>query len=50
MKKQSGESLNHYRVIFARAGDADFVVYQRHLGNGAWQTLSSWMIPGTDSA
>ena len=41
MTKQSTKS---YRYEFVHGDDADFIAYQRLLG-GAWQTVSTWMLP-----
>ncbi|QHO76264.1 hypothetical protein ACH79_30335 [Bradyrhizobium sp. CCBAU 051011] len=34
-----------YRYEIQHGDDADFVAYQRKSSDGAWQTISSWMIP-----
>jgi hypothetical protein len=47
MEKRTGE-LTMFRYEFVRADDSEFIVYQRQLGDGVWQTLSRWMIPSTD--
>jgi hypothetical protein len=36
-----------YRYVLVHGDDADFIAYQR-FGAGRWQTLATWMIPGTD--
>ncbi|EKS36090.1 MULTISPECIES: hypothetical protein [Afipia] len=40
--------FNHHRYEFVRGNDGDFIAYQRHLGDGVWQTFSTWMIPRTN--
>jgi hypothetical protein len=47
MEKQTGD-LTMFRYELVHGDDAEFITYQRQLGDGAWQTLSRWMIPGTD--
>jgi hypothetical protein len=47
MEKQTGD-LTMFRHELVHGDDAEFIAYQRQLGDGAWQTLSRWMIPGTD--
>jgi hypothetical protein len=37
-----------FRYEFVHGDDSEFIVYQRQLGDGVWQTLSRWMIPSTD--
>lgn len=37
-----------YRYEFVHCEDADFIAYQRHLGENHWQTVAAWMIPGRD--
>jgi hypothetical protein len=34
-----------YRYEIQHGDDADFVTYQRKSSDGAWQTISMWMIP-----
>jgi hypothetical protein len=34
-----------HRYEIQHGDDADFVAYQRKSSDGAWQTISSWMIP-----
>jgi hypothetical protein len=34
-----------FRYELVHGDDEEFVAYQRRLGDGAWQTLSRWMIP-----
>lgn len=45
MRKQSDK---HYRYEFVHGEDFDFVAYQRDAGHGAWQAVSTWMVPGAD--
>jgi hypothetical protein len=47
MEKQTGD-LTMFRYELVHGDDADFIAYQRQLGDGVWQTLSRWMIPGRD--
>jgi hypothetical protein len=47
MEKQTGE-LTMFRYELVHGDDAEFIAYQRQLGDGVWQTLSRWMIPGRD--
>jgi hypothetical protein len=47
MEKQTGD-LTMFRYELVHGDDAEFITYQRQLGDGSWQTLSRWMIPGTD--
>jgi hypothetical protein len=44
----SKRSDNRHRYALVYEEDADFVAYQRDTGDGRWQTISAWMIPGTD--
>ena len=37
--------IKSYRYQLLHRDEADFVEYQREASNGAWQTLSIWMIP-----
>jgi hypothetical protein len=37
-----------FRYELVHGDDAEFIAYQWQLGDGVWQTLSRWMIPGTD--
>lgn len=46
MSKQT--SGNRHRYEFMHTEDADSVAYQREVGNGQWQTLSTWIVPRTD--
>ena len=39
------KSINSYRHKLVHDDGADFVAYQRNSGDGAWQTVSVWMIP-----
>ena len=47
MERQTGD-LTMFRYELVHGDDADFIAYQRQLGDGVWQTLSRWMIPGRD--
>jgi hypothetical protein len=47
MEKRTG-GLSMFRYELVHGDDAEFIAYQRHLGDGIWQTVSGWMIPGTD--
>ena len=47
MEKQTGD-LTMFRYELVHSDDAEFIAYQWQLGDGVWQTLSRWMIPGTD--
>jgi hypothetical protein len=47
MEKRTGD-LTMFRYEFVHGDDSEFIVYQRQLGDGVWQTLSRWMIPSTD--
>ena len=38
-----------FRYELVHGDDAEFIAYQRQLGDGVWKTLSSWMIPHLDS-
>jgi hypothetical protein len=42
--KQIKHSKSH-RYELVHGEDADFIAYQRKLGEGPWQTVSTWMIP-----
>jgi hypothetical protein len=48
MTKRANDSTRYHRYKLVHGDDADFIAYQRHLGDGVWQTFSTWMIPGTD--
>lgn len=37
-----------YRYELVHCDDADFIAYQRHLGENRWQTVATWMIPDAD--
>jgi hypothetical protein len=39
-------SSKSHRYQLVHRDDADFVAYQRKVGDGRWQTVSAWMIPG----
>lgn len=45
MITQTEQSIKRHRYELVHDDDGDFVAYQRHLGNGVWQTFSNWMIP-----
>jgi hypothetical protein len=45
MTTQSQELTGSHRYQLVHGDDADFIAYQRHLGDGVWQTFSTWMIP-----
>jgi hypothetical protein len=36
--------IKSYRFELMHGDDADFIAYQRKLGDGVWQTVSVWMI------
>jgi hypothetical protein len=46
MTKPTEESRYH-RYELVHGDDADFIAYQRHRGDGVWQTFATWMIPRT---
>ncbi|WOH50133.1 hypothetical protein [Bradyrhizobium sp. sBnM-33] len=48
MTKHTEGAIWYHRYEFVHGDDADFIAYQRHLGDGAWQTFSTWMIPRVD--
>jgi hypothetical protein len=48
MTKQTRDFTKYHRYELVHSDDADFIAYQRHLGDGVWQTLSTWMIPHAD--
>jgi len=37
--------IKSYRHELVHGDDADFIAYQLKSGEGAWQTVSVWMIP-----
>ena len=45
MTKRIDKLSKQHRYELVHGDDADFVDYQRQLRNGAWQTLSTWMVP-----
>jgi hypothetical protein len=45
MTKQAEAFTKYHRYELVHGDDADFIAYQRRLGNGVWQTFSTWMIP-----
>ena len=38
-------SIKSYRYELVHDNGTDFIAYQRNSGDGAWQTVSVWMIP-----
>ena len=46
MTKPTAELIKHHRYEPVHGDDGDFIAYQRYLGDGVWQTFSTWMIPG----
>jgi hypothetical protein len=46
-RSETGD-LIMFRYELVHNDDAEFIAYQRQLSDGVWQTLSRWMIPGTD--
>jgi hypothetical protein len=46
--KRTGHSIKSHRYELVHGEDADFIAYQRKFGDGHWQTVSTWMIPGGD--
>ena len=46
--KQTKHSIKSHRYELVHGEDADFVAYQRKLGDGLWQTVSTWMVPRTE--
>jgi len=47
MENQTGD-LTMFRYERVHGDDAEFIAYQQQIDDGVWQTLSRWMIPGTD--
>ena len=47
MTKRADDFTKYYRYELVHGDHADFIAYQRHLGDGVWQTYSRWMIPST---
>jgi hypothetical protein len=45
MMKQTKHSIKSHRYELVHGEDADFIAYQRRLGDSVWQTVSTWMIP-----
>jgi hypothetical protein len=43
--KQTKHSIKSYRYELVHGEDADFIAYQRKLGEGLWRTVSTWMVP-----
>ena len=48
MTRQLDQLAASYRYELVHGADADFIAYQRNLGNGVWQTFATWMVPQTD--
>ena len=48
MTEQTDNLARYYRYEVVHGDDADFIAYQRHYGDGVWQTFSTWMIPQAD--
>ena len=46
--KQTQHSIKSHRYELVHGEDADFIAYQRKVGDGIWQTVSTWMIPRTE--
>ena len=46
--KQTKHSIKSHRHELVHGEDADFIAYQRKLGDGLWQTVSTWMVPRTE--
>jgi hypothetical protein len=46
--KQTKHSIKSHRYELVHGEDADFIAYQRKFGDGLWQTVSTWMIPGKE--
>ena len=46
--KQIKHSIKSHRYKLMHGQDADFIAYQRKFGDGLWQTVSTWMIPGKE--
>ena len=46
--KQAKHSIKSHRYELVHGDDADFIAYQRKVGDGVWQTVSTWMIPRTE--
>jgi hypothetical protein len=44
------ELAKSHGYVLVHGDDADFIAYQRHLGDGVWQTVSTWMIPHTQNS
>jgi hypothetical protein len=39
------KTIISYRYKLVHGAGVDFVDYQRNSGDGAWETVSTWMIP-----
>jgi hypothetical protein len=46
--KQIKHSIKSHRYELVHGEEADFIAYQRKFGDGLWQTVSTWMIPGKE--
>jgi hypothetical protein len=46
--KLAKHSIKSHRYELVHGKDADFIAYQRKIGDGLWQTVSTWMIPRTE--
>ena len=46
--KQTKHSIKSHRYELVHGEDADFIAYQRKIGDGLWQTVATWMIPRTE--
>ena len=44
------ETTRYHRYELVHGDEADFIAYQRQLGDAVWRTFSTWMIPRTDRA
>ncbi|PAY03559.1 MULTISPECIES: hypothetical protein [Bradyrhizobium] len=49
MTKQIDDLSRYYRYELVHGDHADFIAYQRNLGDGVWQTYSTWMIPSANA-
>jgi hypothetical protein len=47
MTRRLNQFTASYRYELVHGEDADFIAYQRNLGNGVWQTFATWMVPQT---
>jgi hypothetical protein len=46
--KQTKYSIKSHRYELVHDEDANFIAYQRKLGDDLWQTVSTWMLPRTE--